>query len=84
MDTVQSRTSSLSMRGILRDEAKELAKGNEKPIGRMRVHWKTHESASGETALTCEKEKEGKEQQMFLMQARDRAFPFRVFSRGAW
>ena len=47
----------------------------------MRVHWKTHESASGETALTCEK---GKEQQMFLMQARDRAFPFRVFSRGAW
>lgn len=26
MDTVQSRTSSLSMRGILRDEAKELAK----------------------------------------------------------
>ncbi|KAG6785948.1 hypothetical protein POTOM_007539 [Populus tomentosa] len=49
----------------------------------MRVHWKTHESASGETALTCEKEKEGKEQQMFLMQARDRAFPFRVFSRGS-
>lgn len=24
----------------------------------MRVHWKTHEAASGETALTCEKQKE--------------------------
>jgi hypothetical protein len=50
----------------------------------MRVHWKTHEAASEETALTCKKEKEGNEQQMFLMQARDRAFPFCVFPRGAW